>query len=68
MLGLSVSPRYRSRRTANGLLPSSEAETRGTSIDTGKVVVVICDSYGLVLSAVVVGVTNEGGQPVLFER
>ena len=34
----------------------------------GKVVVVVCDGGELVLSAVVVGVTNEGCLPVLAGR
>jgi len=48
------------------LLASSEAEARSTSVDSSKIVVVVGRSDDLVLGAVVIGVTNEGCQPVLF--
>lgn len=50
------------------LLASPEADGWGTRVDIGKVVVVVGDGGGLVLSAVVVGVTDEGCLPVLAGR
>ena len=50
----------------NVLLSGPVAEARGTSVDTGKVVVVVGHGDDLILGTVALGVTNEGCQPVLF--
>lgn len=61
----------RDRRTDGhqvSLLASSKAEGRDTRVKTGKVVVVVGYSDGFVLLAVGVGVADEGGLPMLFDR
>jgi len=60
-----VSVRPRDRQTETNLLASSEAEGWDARVKLGEVVVVVGDGDGLVLSPVVIGVTNEGCLPVL---
>jgi len=55
------------KRVTGDLLASSKAEGWTTGVNAGEVVVVVGYSDGLVLAAVVVGVTNEGALIVLFD-